>query len=144
VNLVNPHDHRRNAHYVAVKALKGLTTDLYYQGYIHELHILQRVTQLVKRARQPVYCTPLLAHFIQPGKPNDGDHLCLVMDVFAGDVEALRLAAGRRVLPSKLVQRILRDSLRGLAQLHASGCVHTGEPSHGVLEFICWTRGGQI
>ncbi|KAJ6569241.1 kinase-like domain-containing protein [Mycena capillaripes] len=105
--------------YVAVKALKGFSTDLYYQGYIQELPIMQRVTDLVKRGGQPVYCTPLLSHFIHRGKPNDGDHLCLIMDVFAGDVEALR--DGRNALPPQLVKCILRDSLRGLAQLHGSG-----------------------
>lgn len=118
------HGQLRNARHVAVKALKGMSTNLHFQGYIQELPIMERVTHLIRRSGQPVYCTTLLSHFIHPGKPNDGQHLCLVMDVFAGDVETLRTEL--RALPPQLVKHILRDCLRGLAQLHASGCVHTG------------------
>ncbi|KAJ7292683.1 kinase-like domain-containing protein, partial [Mycena rebaudengoi] len=106
------------ARYVAIKALKGMTTDLACQG---ELPIMERVTEL---AGQPEYCTTLLSDFIHVGKPNDGQHLCFVMNVLTCDVETLR--AGRRALPPPLVKLILRDSLRGLAQLHGSGCAHTG------------------
>ncbi|KAJ7435408.1 kinase-like domain-containing protein [Mycena latifolia] len=123
-------DHAK-ARYVAVKALKGMSTDLHFQGYIQELPIMERVTHLIRRSGQPVYCTTLLSHFIHPGKPNDGQHLCLVMDVLAGDVETLR--TGLRALPPQLVKRILRDCLRGLAQLHASGCVHTDLKASNIM-----------
>ncbi|KAJ6632190.1 kinase-like domain-containing protein [Mycena sp. CBHHK59/15] len=53
------------------------------------------------------------------------------MDVLAGDVETLR--TGLRALPPQLVKRILRDSLRGLAQLHASGCVHTDIKASNIM-----------
>jgi serine/threonine protein kinase len=46
------------------------------------------------------------------------------MDVLGGDIEALQSES--KSYPVPLAKRILRDSLRGLAQLHASGCVHTG------------------
>ncbi|KAJ7036973.1 kinase-like protein [Mycena alexandri] len=120
-----------NARYVAVKALKGMSTDLHFQGYIQELPIMERVTQLIRRSGHPVYCTPLLSHFIHPGKPNDGQHLCLVMDVLAADVETLGNAY--TALPPQLVKLILRDSLRGLAQLHASGCVHTDLKASNIM-----------
>ncbi|KAJ6452956.1 kinase-like protein [Mycena sanguinolenta] len=117
--------------YVALKALKGMSTDLHYQGYIQELDIMTRVTELVRRACQPVYCTTLLSHFIHVGKPNDGQHLCLVMEVLAGDVETLRREFG--TLPPPLVKRILRDSLRGFAQLHGSGCAHTDLKADNIM-----------
>ncbi|KAJ7715821.1 kinase-like domain-containing protein, partial [Mycena metata] len=121
-----------NARYVAAKILKGMSTDLHFQGYIQELPIMERVTQLIRQSGcQPVYCTPLLSHFIHPGKPNDGEHLCLVMDVLAGDVETLRKVY--TALPPHLVKLILRDSLRGLAQLHASGCVHTDLKASNIM-----------
>ncbi|KAJ6596068.1 kinase-like domain-containing protein [Mycena sp. CBHHK59/15] len=127
----SPHLHLREERYVAVKALKGMSTDLHYQGYIQELDIMTRVTDLIRRACQPVYCTTLLSHFIHVGKPNDGQHLCLVMDVLAGDVDTLR--RGFSALPPLLVKRILRDSLRGLAQLHGSGCAHTDLKANNIM-----------
>ncbi|KAJ6448697.1 kinase-like protein [Mycena sanguinolenta] len=126
--LARDHAEKR---YVALKALKGMSTDLHYQGYIQELDIMTRVTELVRRACQPVYCTTLLSHFIHVGKPNDGQHLCLVMEVLAGDVDTLRREFG--TLPPPLVKRILRDSLRGLAQLHGSGCAHTDLKADNIM-----------
>lgn len=115
-----------------------MSTDLHFQGYIQELPIMERVTQLIRRSGHPVYCTPLLSHFIHAGKPNDGQHLCLVMDVLAGDVETLRKAYTS--LPPRVIKLILRDSLRGLAQLHASGCVHTGRISLRHVEYSLTQR----
>jgi hypothetical protein len=73
---------------------------------------------------QKAYCTTLLSHFTHTGKPGDGEHLCLVMNVFAGDIEPFWKES--KVIPIALAKLILRDTLRGLAQLHGAGCVHTG------------------
>lgn len=114
--------------YVAIKALKGRATKLHHEGYMQELPILERVTKLSRQADQPAYCAVLRHHFMHPGKSNDGEHLCLVMDVLVGNVEDLRMKSGR--LPIPLVKHILCDILRGLSQLHASGVVHTGTYVH--------------
>ena len=98
-----------------------MATYLYYQGLIQELYIMERVTELTQRSGQSPYCVFLRSH---TGKPGDGDHLCLVMNVLVGDIEALQTES--KAFPAPLAKRILRDTLRGLTQLHSSGVVHTG------------------
>jgi serine/threonine-protein kinase SRPK3 len=114
----------REERFVAIKALTGMATNLHDRGFMQELPIMQCISKLIQWSGQPAYCTLLRSHFIHPGKPGDGNHLCLVMDVLGGDIEALQSES--KSYPVPLAKRILRDSLRGLAQLHASGCVHTG------------------
>ncbi len=101
-----------------------MATNLYYQGLIQELYIMERVTQLTQRSGQPPYCVFLRSHFIHTGKPGDGDHLCLVMNALVGDIEALQTES--KAFPVPLAKLILRDTLSGLTQLHSSGVVHTG------------------
>ncbi|KAJ7726753.1 kinase-like protein [Mycena metata] len=93
VSLAN--DYFSNARYVAVKTLKGMSTDLHFQGYIQELPIMERVTQLIRQS---------------------------------GSLRKVYTA-----LPPHLVKLILRDSLRGLAQLHASGCVYTDLKASNIM-----------
>jgi serine/threonine-protein kinase SRPK3 len=116
--------HHRQERYVAIKALTGMATNLHDRGFMQELPIMQRISKLIRASGQPAYCTLLHSHFVHPGKPGDGDHLCLVMDVLGADIEALQSDSKAYSVP--LAKRIPRDTLRGLAQLHASGCVHTG------------------
>ncbi|OBZ66852.1 Serine/threonine-protein kinase SRPK [Grifola frondosa] len=119
-------DHE-DACYVAIKALTGVVTDLHNRGYVQELLVMERLTKLIPMSGQQAYCATLRSHFIHPGKPNDGEHLCLVMDVLAGDLKDLHEAiqAPSKAFPVPLAKLILRDTLRGLAQLHASGVAHT-------------------
>ncbi|KAL6300875.1 kinase-like domain-containing protein [Sparassis latifolia] len=123
-------DHEEEC-YVAIKALKGMATDIHFQGYMQELPIMECVTEHIQQSGRPAYCATLRSHFIHHGKPNDGEHLCLVMDVLAGDIEALQTES--KAFPVPLAKRILRDTLRGLAQLHASGCVHTDLKSANIM-----------
>jgi serine/threonine protein kinase len=116
--------HRRKKRYVAIKALTGMATNLHDRGFMQELPVMQCVSKLIQWSGQPAHCAVLRSHFVHPGKPNDGNHLCLVMDVLGGDIEALQ--SDSKAYPVPLAKRILRDSLCGLSQLHASGCVHTG------------------
>jgi serine/threonine-protein kinase SRPK3 len=122
--LVSHLSRRREERYVAIKALKGLATDLHSRGFMQELPIMQRVSELIQKSGQPAHCATLRSHFVHPGKPNDGDHLCLVTDVLCGNIEDLPTRSEAYLVP--LAKLILRDVLRGLAQLHASGGVHTG------------------
>jgi serine/threonine protein kinase len=114
----------RQERYVAIKVLTGMATNLHDRGFMQELPVMRRVSKLIQASGQPAYCTLLRSQFVHPGKPGDGDHLCLVMDVLGADIEALQ--SDSKAYPVPLAKRILRDTLRGLAQLHASGCVHTG------------------
>lgn len=114
----------RDSRFVAIKALTGAATGLHDKGIIQELPIMQHVTNMTHQTGQVAHCVPLRTHFIQTGKTGDGEHLCLVMDVLVGDIEALR--DENRRFPPPLAKLVLRDILRGLVQLHASGGVHTG------------------
>jgi serine/threonine-protein kinase SRPK3 len=118
---LSPH---RQGRYVAIKVLTGMATNLHDRGIMQELPVMRRISKLIRASGQLAYCTLLHSHFVHPGKPGDGDHLCLVMDVLGADIEALQ--SDSKAYPVPLAKRILRDTLRGLAQLHASGCVHTG------------------
>lgn len=91
---------------------------------MQELDVMERLTELIQHFGQHPYCNILHSHFVQPGKPGDGEHLCLVMDVLVGDIESLQSES--KAFPVSLAKLILRDALRGLSQLHASGGVHTG------------------
>ncbi|KAJ7155191.1 kinase-like domain-containing protein [Mycena filopes] len=119
--LARDHD---DARYVAIKALTGNATALWKDKRTDERGVMEHVGKGIKLAGRPSYCASLLSHFIHPGRvPSDGQHLCLVMDVLAGDVAALQ--AGRHNLPPRLAKLVLRDVLRGLSQMHAAGCAHT-------------------
>ena len=115
---ISPH---RQGRYVAIKALTGMATNLHDRGFTQELQVMRRVSKLIRASSQPAYCTLLRSHFVHPGKPGDSDHLCLVMDVLGADIEAFQ--SDSKAYPVPLAKCILRDTLRGLAQLHTSGCV---------------------
>ena len=93
---------------------------------------MERTTKLVQKSGQPPHCVPLRAHFTQTGKSSDGEHLCLVMDVLVGDIHALQ--DENRRFPPPLAKLLLRDTLRGLVQLHTSGGVHTGDHPTNALQ----------
>ncbi|KIM92381.1 hypothetical protein PILCRDRAFT_425 [Piloderma croceum F 1598] len=82
-------DHEQGR-YVAIKVLTGMATNLHDRGFMQELPVMRRVSKLIRASGQPAYCTLLHSHFVHPGKPGDGDHLCLVMDVLGADIEALQ------------------------------------------------------
>ena len=115
----------RKKTYVAIKALKGYSTDLMQRHITWELDALGLVT-----SRPPpigfasTHCTRLLSHFMHTGKDQDGDHLCLVTEIFGGDVKSLQVNANS-VLPLLLAKRILLHTLRGIAHMHSCNIIHT-------------------
>jgi serine/threonine protein kinase len=121
------HDFHREERYVAIKALKGYSTDLSTRGITLELSALERVSSMPPPAGvEPNHCPRLLANFIHPGQDRDGEHLCLVTDIMGGDIKALQVnVAGKRGLPLPLVKRILLHTLHGLAHMHSCQIVHT-------------------
>jgi serine/threonine protein kinase len=118
---------RREERYVAIKALKGYSTNLNTKGITWELEALERVAAVPPPSGiEPTHCPRLLANFVHPGKDRDGDHLCFVTDVMGGDVKSLQVeVAGKKGLPLPLVKRILLHTLRGLAHMHHCQIVHT-------------------
>ncbi|GLB43876.1 putative kinase-like protein [Lyophyllum shimeji] len=113
--------------YVAIKALKGYSTDLFKRNVTWELPALQRVASIPPPPGvESTHWPQLLDHFIQPGRDRDGEHLCLVTDVLGGDVKSLQIeVAKKKGLPLPLAKRILLHTLRGLAHMHHCNIVHT-------------------
>jgi serine/threonine protein kinase len=65
---------------------------------------------------------------VEDGKGEDGEHLCLVMDVLGGNVKSLinkDKDQNKGPVPLALAKRILLHTLRGLAYIHGRGIVHT-------------------
>lgn len=115
----------REKQYVAIKALKGYTTNFVRSGHIWELDALQRLKTGPEGTTE--HCIRLLAHFTQPGEGDDGDHLCLVTNVLGGNAYRVQnsLPPGERALPLLLAKHILLHTLRGIASMHECGIVHT-------------------
>jgi serine/threonine protein kinase len=60
------------------------------------------------------------------GKGQDGNHLCLVTDIWGGDIKALaKNRTENRVFPLPLAKRILLHTLRGIVHMHSCEVVHT-------------------
>ncbi|KAF8516871.1 kinase-like domain-containing protein [Gautieria morchelliformis] len=110
----------RENSFVAVKVLKGHSTDLVRRGRTWELEALKLVS-----SPPSSHCLQLLSHFTIPGKGSAGEHLCLVTPVLGGDVKSLYERNNRQTFPLKLAKRILLQTLRGIGHAHRSGVVHT-------------------
>lgn len=129
--LMNEADHgsRRENTYVAIKILKGHSTDMLLKGIILEreaLHLLQEPSP------NAAHCIQLRSEFDFPGRKGNGTHLCFVTDVYGGDVDSLRTKyglynpdSGGKYFPLSLAKRILLHILRGIAHSHACGVIHT-------------------
>lgn len=104
--------------YVAIKALKGYSTELSRRGRTWESQALQRVA-----AGSKGHCLRLLNEFTHPGKGSSGDHLCLVTPVYGGDIKTLWTQ--HKNFPPPLAKRMLLHTLRGIAHAHSQGVIHT-------------------
>lgn len=90
---------------------------------LRELEVFQRLSS----ANPPdSRCPRLLAHFLHPGIDEDGEHLCLVTELFWSSFEDSQALLRNSRTPAPIAKRILTHVLRGLARLHALGIVHTG------------------
>ncbi|KIM80030.1 hypothetical protein PILCRDRAFT_542341 [Piloderma croceum F 1598] len=114
---------KKEKRYVAIKALKGYSTNLEVRQITWELAALERVTSMPPPVGfTSTHCPQLLDRFRHPGRVQDGDHLCLVTDILGGDVKRLQF---RRRFPLPLAKHILLHTLRGVAQMHDCGIAHT-------------------
>ncbi|KAF5380301.1 hypothetical protein D9757_007937 [Collybiopsis confluens] len=102
--------------YVAVKVLKGHSTQLSRDKRIWE-------NQALRRVAADSHCLRLLNEFTHPGKASSGDHLCFVTPVYGGDVKSLW--AEHQHFPLPLAKRMLLHTLRGIASAHGREVIHT-------------------
>jgi len=114
-------DLSENKH-VAIKILSGYATQLNHEHKLRELEVLQCLSSIT--SQQPDHLARLATHFFHQGIEDDGEHLCLVMDLFHGSVDEARDFHGV-FIPVPTVKRILRHLLLGIAHLHKCGVAHT-------------------
>ena len=113
-----------NNAYVAIKILTGYATVLNCEHKLHELEVLQCLSLMAPEESYD-HCAHLLTHFIHPGIDDDGEHLCLVMELFSSNIQHTLDALQGGFIPVPTVKRILRHLLLGIAHLHKCGIVHT-------------------
>jgi serine/threonine-protein kinase SRPK3 len=113
--------------YKAVKILTAKATKLSRKGLLHELEVLQAVSQVYP---PPDPLPRLRDHFYTAGP--HGEHLCLVHDGLSTDVHAFRLTSPKQNVALHIVQRITSDVVDALAILHAKNVVHTGVSTQGL------------
>jgi serine/threonine-protein kinase SRPK3 len=68
----------------------------------------------------------LLTQFVHPGFDDDGEHLCLVTELFSSSVHETLEALRIRFVPLPALKRMLRHLLLGIARLRMCGIDHTG------------------
>ena len=79
------------------------------------------------RRFQRSHCAKLLTHFAHPGiDEEDGEHLCLVTELFLCTLQDTQEALQGTFIPVPTAKRILRHVLLGVARLHKCGVAHTG------------------
>ncbi|KAJ4480093.1 kinase-like protein [Lentinula aciculospora] len=126
-------DHQDEKH-VAVKVLTGFATRLAHEGLTPELDVLRKLSTSPHGAEpKEGHCLSLHSNFLHPGRADTGPHLCLVTDVFGGDVEHLKRIYARNGFPLSLAKRILLHTLKGLTTMHQQGIVHTDLKHDNIL-----------
>ncbi|KAG6902111.1 hypothetical protein C0995_004292 [Termitomyces sp. Mi166 len=105
--------------YVSIKILTGKATQLNEKNF-GELEVYQ----LLSKVTPSIHTPRLLDHFTHPGIEDDGDHLCLVIELLHSDLRRAPVAADG-FLPVPDLKRLLTQVLHGLTQLHKCGVAHT-------------------
>ncbi|KDR68899.1 hypothetical protein GALMADRAFT_128924 [Galerina marginata CBS 339.88] len=127
------HDRFDNTH-VAIKILTGYSTHLNYEHKLRELEVLQRLSS-VTTEHPTDHCGRLLSHFVHPGIEEDGEHLCLVTELFWSNLQDVRKLLQPGLIPVQTAKRILRHLLLGIARLHSCGIAHTDiKPDNIMIE----------
>ncbi|KAF5389801.1 hypothetical protein D9757_003721 [Collybiopsis confluens] len=126
-------DHEESKH-VAIKVLTGFATQLAQEGLTPELDVLRKLSSTPHGAvPKEGHCLSLHSSFMHPGRTNTGPHLCLVTDVFGGDVEHLKRIYARNGFPLSLAKRILYHTLKGVQTMHQLGITHTDLKHDNIL-----------
>jgi len=103
--------------FVAIKVPTGY---MYEQGVVWEPEALR----IVSYTPTSPHCTQLLDEFTVPGKGSAGSHMCFVMPLYGGDVQAL-VEARETALALPLAKRIAFHLLRGIAHAHERQVMRT-------------------
>ncbi|PPQ72735.1 hypothetical protein CVT26_003021 [Gymnopilus dilepis] len=119
-------DSIRDTH-VAIKILSGFATSLNRERKLRELEVLQRLSSPKDSSDPSSRCVRLLDHFYYPGIEEDGEHLCLVTELFWSNVQAFQ-DADTEFIPITSLKRMLRHLLLGIAHSHERGIAHTVHP----------------
>ncbi|KAF8803175.1 kinase-like protein [Phlegmacium glaucopus] len=112
-----------NTH-VAIKILTGYATHLNRDHKLRESEVLRCLSSVTPDDSSD-HCVRLLAQFIHPGIDEDGEHLCLVTELFWSNVQDSQASLQGGFLPVPTVKKILRHLLLGIARLHKCGIAHT-------------------
>jgi serine/threonine-protein kinase SRPK3 len=119
----------RKDNYVALKILNGYASQLNREDKLQELKVLQRLsseTSLSPSVDPLGSFSRLLTHFYHQGIEDDGEHLCLVMNLLGSNIHVIRASLPNNgYLPLPIVKRMLRDVLLGIAHAHSRGVAHT-------------------
>ncbi|KAJ6606991.1 kinase-like domain-containing protein [Mycena sp. CBHHK59/15] len=117
-------DRQRGSH-VALKILSGYASQLNVESKLRELAIHERLASLP--AEEIEHCSQLITDFMHKGIEQDGDHLCLALELEQTTLDAAWAVHGvsSTFYPIRLVKRILRHMLHGMAALHKCGFAHT-------------------
>ncbi|KAH0580374.1 hypothetical protein H2248_001875 [Termitomyces sp. 'cryptogamus'] len=110
----------RNDNFVAIKILSGYASQLNREEKLLELKILQLLSSDTTSQAPAPFVTKLLTCFYHPVGEDDGEHLCLVMDLLCSGIRSLLPS-----LPLQIVKRMLRHVLSGIAHAHMRGIAHT-------------------
>lgn len=109
--------------HVALKILSGYASRLNAKRNLRELEIHQRLASL--SPEESGHCSRLVTHFIHKGIEQDGDHLCLALELEQATLEAVWREHNVNFYPISIVKRILRHMLHGIAAVHKCGIAHT-------------------
>lgn len=109
--------------YVALKILTGHASRLNAERLLRELAVHERLSSLP--ADESKHCNRLITHFMHKGIEQDGEHLCLALELERTTLHSVWNAQNIKFYPIPIVKRILRHILHGMAALHKCGVVHT-------------------
>lgn len=112
--------HCKDTKLVAVKVLTHYYTSLIREGHRWEKTVLNNIATFSPNA----HCLKSLSQFTVHAL--DGERLCLVTDLMGGSMLSLiNSLPNEKKMPLPLAQKALRDTLKGLAEIHCLGFAHT-------------------
>jgi serine/threonine protein kinase len=114
----------RLGRHVALKILTGHASQLNANRLLRELAVYERLDSLP--VDETKYCSRLITHFKHKGIEQDGEHLCLALELERATLASVWNAHNIKFHPIPIVKRIMCHTLHGMAALHKCGIVHTG------------------
>ncbi|KAG7442168.1 uncharacterized protein BT62DRAFT_1079492 [Guyanagaster necrorhizus] len=106
--------------HVALKILTGYSSQMNFEHKLREVDDHRRFNYGPLSAHD---CgSQMITHFTHPGIEDDGEHLCLALELLQTDVQTvIRLQPDQEFLPLNIVTRILSHTLKGLETSHRHG-----------------------